>query len=306
MKKNNVLRSKGVPAYSPEVYIGSYVSGYNITLYKKHFTSYYEAIRSNFSMNAGFEGSFLNRFKGTFGYTNFHKTRTVYSASDTLGKDLNFAQNQIYARLTGSVFPGWEFSVFDHSAFYTEVQTEGFFGNRQSISTIKNEYDIGAGISKNGWKIRTGANFSLSNFSNSNQIRGEGYLIYLPYGNLNLYLTSGVMYQTDNDWGGTYQINEEIGLKLRKFLWLETGIVEGNSFLYVRNQGALMNNSFQIPATTIYGNFIILPGSRFVLMIAPFFSQNYLYSWYLNTYTRGDRLISNSAGATIKITYKIK
>ena len=305
-KKNAALKLLGNPVFSPLVYFGASASGYNITLYTKHYNSFYEAIKSNISMNAGFESYFLNRFKGTINYTNFHKYETYYTSSDTSGQYLNLVQNQIYFRLAGYVFPGWEFSVFDHSAFYSDIQTEGTFRNRQSIYIAKNEYNVGVGISKNGWKIRGGANFSLSNFSSSNQVRGEGYLTYLPYGNLNLYFTTGGMYQNDIYWGGTYQINEEIGLKVYKFLWFELGIINGNSFLYARNQGSFMNNSYLIPATSIYGNFIILPGKRLVISMTPFFNQNYLYSWNLSAYTKTDRLISNSAGASIKITFKIK
>ena len=304
-KKNNALKSLGNPVLSPAVYLGSSASGYDVPLHLNN-NLYYEAVKSSLSMNAGFETCFLSRFKGTFAFTHFMKTGTVYSADDVSGKDLNFNQNQVYAKLTGYVFPGWEFSGFGHIAFYTDAVTQGPPGNRRTINVAKTEYVYGAGISKNGWKIRTGANFSLSNFSNSNQIRGEAYLTYLPFGNLNLYLTSGWMGQTDTNWGGTYQVNEEIGLKVFKFLWLESGIIKGTSFLYARNQGSFMNNSFQIPATTIYGNFVILPGNHFVITITPLYIQNFLYSQDLTAYTMTDKQTSFSSGGTIKITYKIK
>ena len=304
-KKSNEIRSLETPGFSPTVYAGSAFAVYNVTLYKIH-KLYYEAIQNSLAINAGIESYFLNRFKGTVVYTSFHKNETVYSAVDTLGRAINFAQNQIYAKLDGYLFPGWTFSVFDHSAFYTDQVTQGPPFNRETINIAKAEYDFGVGVSKNGWKIRTGANLSFSYFSNSNQIRSEAYLTYLPFSNLNLYLTTGGMYQTDNNWGGTYQINEEIGFKVKKFLWIEAGVINGNSFLYARNQGSFMNNSFLIPATTIYGNFIILYGNHLIFTLTPFFTKNYIYSWNLNAYTRTDKLISNSAGANIKLTYKFK
>ena len=160
------------------------------------------------------------------------------------------------------------------------------------------------GISKNGWKIRSGVNISLSNFINSNQLRGEGYLTWLPAGNLNLYLTSGGMYQTDYNWGKTYQINQEIGFRIIKSLWMESGIIKGNSFLYARNQGYLMNNSFLIPTTTIYSSIIILPGKQLSITITPFLSENNIYSWDLKAYKRIDKLTLQSFGGSIKLTYK--
>ncbi|MCX6326967.1 MAG: hypothetical protein NT144_10030 [Bacteroidia bacterium] len=294
-KKNNILKSIGKPGLS-SVYAGSSASGSDVTLYKTN-NLYYEAVKSSLSFNAGFESYFSARFKGTFAYTNYHKTGTVYSVSDTSGIGLNFTQHQLYAKLNGYIFPGWEFSGFGHVAFYPYVTT-------QTQTNI--EYLGGLGIAKNGWKIRTGANLSFSNFSNSNQIRGEGYLTYLPFANLNLYFTSGGMYQSDKYWGGTYQINQEIGFKISKSIWLESGIIKGNSFLYARNQGYMINNSFQIPETTIYSNIILLPDKKFSITISPYYCKNQIYSWNLNSYLRTNKLNINSFGVAFKLTCKIK
>jgi hypothetical protein len=213
-------------------------------------------------------------------------------------------QNQVYARLAYFIFPGWEFSGFSHIAFYKDAVALPQQGTGSSTDISMTEYVGGMGISKNGWRIRAGVNFSFSNFSNSNQIRGEGYLTYLPSGNLNLYFTSGGMYQFDKNWGPTYQINQEIGFKIFNSLWMESGIVLGNSFLYARNQGYIFNNSFQTPATTIYGSVIILPGKKFSLTLTPFYSENQIYSWDLNAYTRTNKVTLNSFGGAIKLIYK--
>ncbi|MEI6047453.1 MAG: hypothetical protein WCS03_01015 [Bacteroidota bacterium] len=303
-KKNSTLKSSCKPSYS-EFYVGSYASVHDAVLYEKNSLNY-EAVKNSLSINAGFETYFLSRFKGTFAYTNFHKTGTVYSPSHPAGTDLNFTQNQVYAKLTGSIFPGWDFSGFAHFVLYTEAITVGPVGNRVTTNQIKTEYLGGVGISKNGWKIRTGANLSFSNFSNSNQIRGEGYFTWLPSGNLNLYLASAWLGQIDTNWGGTYQVSQEIGLKICKLLWMETGVVKGNSFLSARNQGFMINNSFQIPATTIYSNIIILPGKHFRLDITPYYVENQIYSWDLNAFSRTNKLNINSFGGSLKLIYKYK
>lgn len=303
-KKNNTLKSVPVPGLL-NIYARSTVTGYDVYLYKSN-SLYYESVKNSLSISAGFEGYFLNRFKGTFVYTNYRKSGTLYSASNTSGADLNFSQNQLYGKLTGYIFPGWEFSGFGHIAFYSDDLSAAPPGNQNPVTPGVIEYVTGAGVSKNGWKIRTGANFSISNFSSSTQLRGEGYFTWLPSGNLNLYLTLGGMYQNDKYWGGTYQVNQEIGFKIFKSLWFESGVVNGNSFLYSRNQGLTFNNSFQVPATTIYGNIIVLPAKHFSITITPFFTKNHLYSWNLNAYTRTNKLNINSFGGLIKLNYKFR
>lgn len=301
-EKNLSLKSLPVPGLS-DIYGGSSVSGSDVVLYKSN-SFYYESVKSSFSVNAGIEGFFLNRFKGTVLYTNYRKWGTYYSATDTAGTDLNFTQNQVYARLTGYIFPGWEFSGFGHVVFYPYPYYVQQQRNVNVFMQTKTEYTAGVGIAKNWWRIRAGADLSVSNFSNSSQMGIEGYLVYLPHGNTNLYFTSGGMYQSDSNWGNTYQINQEIGLRINKSIWLETGITKGNSFLYNRNFGCVINNSFQIPATSVYSNLVIMIGKHFNVDITPFYSENNLYSWNLNSYTRNSRLNISSFGCSIKLNYK--
>jgi hypothetical protein len=112
------------------------------------------------------------------------------------------------------------------------------------------------------------------------------------------------MGQTDKSWGGSYQIDQEIGIRVFKFLWLEAGILRGNSFLYARNMGSVMNNSFLIPATTIFGNIIILPGKKISITLTPFYNEYSAFSWDLSAFNRSNELILNSFGGAIKIIYK--
>jgi len=192
---------------------------------------------------------------------------------------------------------------FSHFAFYTEIIPAPRPFRQNSTVNQKGEYALGLGISKSGWKIRAGANFSVSNFENSNQIRGEGYLTCLPAGNLNLYFTTGGMLQNDTDWGNTFQVNEEAGLKLSRSIWLETGLVLGNSFHYVRDMGYFMNNSFMIPSATLFCNVILMQWKKITLNITPSYSRNKNYSWNLTSLYHDYELDPNSFGVAIKIIY---
>jgi hypothetical protein len=303
-KRNSSLRAQDLP-YSADFFVSTSGAVYDVFSYQTNYLDY-EAVKNNLSINAGVEAYFLKRFKGTLAFTNFNKSGTKFTPLNPSGKNLNFTQNQIYTKISSYLFPGWEFSGFGQIAFYSEGVAQGLPGNRFMVSQSITEFLGGVGISKNFWKIHIGTNISFSNFSNSNQIRGEGYFTWLPAGNLNLYLTSGWMGQTDINWGGTYQLSEEIGVKLFKSLWLESGLVKGNSFLYATNLGAMINNSFQIPATMIYSNLIILPGKRFKLTITPYYCENNIYSWDLTAYSRTDKQILNSFGGLIKLTYKYR
>ncbi len=291
--RTRIIKTTGNPGLA-EFYIVSTAAFYDVTLYSYN-NLYYESVKNSLNISGGFQGSLSDRIRLNIAFTNFRKAGTIYDSSVPTGKEFNFNQNQIYLKLTGMAFSNWELSGFGHAAFYNPVYDPG---------RLNTELLMGIGISNIGWKLRTGANFSLSNFGASNQIRSEGYLTYLPSGNLNLYFTTGGMYQADNNWGNTYQINQEIGFRILKSLWFETGLVKGNSFLYARNQGSMIDNSFQSPATIIYGNIIVLPWKKFAITISPFYIENANYSWDLNAYTRVARLDHSSFGGTLKLTYK--
>ena len=301
-KRNSTLRSISKHNLQ-EVYLGASIANYDVKYFDTRVDNY-EAVKNILSINGGFETMFSPNFKGTFAYSNLRKTGTTYSSVNTTGVNLDYSQNQLYFKLSGYKFPGWEFSGFGHVALYSVGASQSQHSGRNATKQIKTEYVGGLGILKNGWKVRAGVNASYSNFGSSSQIRGEGFLTYLPFGNLNFYLTTGGMYQTDKNWGETYQINQEIGFKLLKFFWVESGIVTGNSFLYSRNQGLLLNNSFQIPATTVFGNFIFLLGKKFSITISPYYNVNHIYTWNLNDFSRYDKLSLNSFGGSIKLTFK--
>jgi hypothetical protein len=277
-------------------------SGSDIFLYTSNARSY-ETIKNTFTLNAGFNAYLLKRFKTTIVYTNLRKTGTRYSSLYTGGIDMNFTQNQVYGKLAVNFFPGWELSGFSYVAFFSENTLLRIPPYESLTKQTRTEYTAGAGLAKNGWKVRTGINFSLSNFSGSDQKRGEAYLTFLPSGNLNLYLTSGGMLQNDKNWGTTWQVNEELGLKLFRYIWLESGIIFGNSFLYARNQGYFINNSYLIPQTTIYCNLIVAPGKRYIVTLSPYFCENKNYSWDLSVYNRTDELNPKSYGISIKLNY---
>jgi hypothetical protein len=304
-QKNNALRRQEISDAQTSVFIGSSVTGYDVTLFNKNRLEY-EAIKSSYNISAGIETGISKHLKATIAYTNFGKTGTTYTSVDSTGAKLNFNQNQVYAKLTGFVFSGWEFNGFGDFVFYSEklpVRRPGVIG---SVNSTKTEFLGGFGISKNGWKIRMGINISFSNFGNSDQFRSEGYLTFLPLGNLNLYLTAGGMYQNDAIWGNTYQFNGEFGIKILKNLWLESGIMKGNSFLYARSQGYSVNNSYLIPANVIYCNFILITRKKLSLTLTPYFADNMSYSWNLTSYYRTDKTTDSSYGVAIKLTYKIK
>jgi hypothetical protein len=289
--KNQSLRSAG-KSFDYAIFAGSAVSGFdqespvNTRLYR-------ESLKSTYSLYAGFEAAFLKRFSGTIAVTSFTKTGRYNSYESRTGTDFSLTQAQIYGKISAAFFPGWKISLFGNTAIYPSLQL---------TDTIIDEFTFGTGISKNWWKVRTGAEISVSNFSNSRQIREEGYIMWLPQGNLNLYITTGGMYQWDVNWGGSYQINGEAGYKISKNLWMETGFIMGNSFLYSRNQGYTMNNSFQIPSALFYTSFI-LPLRKIEITLSPFYAQYQNYSWNLISYTRTGKATVNSFGAGIKINY---
>ena len=262
---------------------------------QKNTSLYRESLKNSYDINGGFEASFLNRFKATVVLTEFTKTGTFHSIEKKTGAAFQVTQGQAYAKISASIFPGWEASLFGNTAIYPEVST--------TIDTVIYDINLGAGVTKSWWKIRAGTSVSFSNFGNSRQIREEGYVAWLPKGNLNLYFTAAGMFQSDKNWGNTYQANGEAGFRVLKNLWMEAGYVNGNSFLYTRNQGFILNNSFQIPGNYAYTNIILLPSGKITLAITPFYAQYRNYLWNLGTFTKSAEKNPISFGLGIKLTY---
>lgn len=306
-KRNSTLQSIAKPGLV-DLFAGGSITAYNGTSYIPSIVSnqYYEDVKDGLGFSAGLASYFSSHLKADFVYSRYQKSGTVYSSQSPAGRNLDFVQNQVYAKLTEYLFPGWAISGFGHLALYSDGRSVSQQGNGRSSKQTKTEYIGGVGLSKSGWKVRVGANVSFSNFSGSSQTRGEGYLTYLPFGNLNLYLTSGGMYQTDKHWGNSYQVNQEVGFKVFKFLWMELGVVGGDAFLYARNQGLAMNNSFQVPATTAYSNLIVLLGKHVSVNLSPYYSENNLYLWNFDTYSKTNRQAVNAFGCSFKLTYKIR
>lgn len=303
-KKNYMLKHLK-PSILSNTYLSTSASAYDAFFYSTN-SLYYEAMESNIGLSAGFESYFSPRLRGNFVYTYFSKKGKAYSSATPEGKPIDFGQNQLYARLTRLVFPGWEFSGFGHYAMYNDLfsSVQAGTGRRASRGKLISEFLGGIGITKSSWYFRGSVSASYSNFGNSSQLRGEGYMMYLPFANLNFYITAGGMHQTDTNWGSTYQINQEIGRRVCKYFWLEVGAIQGNAFLFARNQGIAVNNSYLIPSSSIYSNLIFLMGKRFSVTLTPYFSENHMYSWDLINYTRTDRVVVNSYGINLKINIK--
>lgn len=267
---------------------------------------YYEALSSSQSLDLGFNTYIGEKWLGTFAYKNFRKDGLMYSDAYPTGIEPDFTQNQIYGSFTRLFYPGWELSFFGHGAFYsgavTEVQTRG---NRFS-KELRTEFAEGISLSKRSWYVRGELGVSASNFSLSNQVRGEASFTVYPTGNLNLYITSSGMLQNDNKWGKTYQLNQDIGFKVTNFLWVESGVSKGNSFLNSRNRAFFVNNSYTVGNKSAYINLIFLLGKYANISLTTFYNNTYSYSWNFENFTRTNLQPADSYGAILSLTIKHK
>lgn len=294
-RKNNVLKSVKSGGIS-KAFIGSSYSAGDVLLYQTN-ALYYESVKSSFGMTAGFDAYTGNNSVISLAYTGLFKEGTVYSSSAPAGIDLNFRQNQFYGKVVLFPSEGLEFSGFGHIVSFNDVFTAGL---------RYTEFTGGAGVTLNGWKLRSGLNLSISNFGNSRQVRSEGFVTWLPSGNLNLYFTSGGMFQNDKYWGSTYQVNQVIGFRLADFLWIETGVMQGNSFLNVRNNGYSVNNSYQIPTVSAHSNLIFFPLKKISLTLTPYYNKFDVYSWDFTNVSRTGRANIDSFGCAFKLSFKIR
>ena len=285
------------------VYGGYSFNSYDVYKYSTNSLNY-EAIESVSALNAGTQFGMGEHMRGTVGFTNLNKKSTVYSSTDSTGKYGTLTQNQLYFRLNRFFERGWELYGFAHCLFYNTDNSTRTYGRRSSSSTTLNtEVLYGLGFTKKSWYVRGGASFYHSNYSSSTQLAAEGSLSVLPFGNLNLYTTVSGMFQHDKNWGNTYQSNVEIGSKVFKYLWVEAGLLKGNSFLYSRYQGSFVNNSFLIPQSSYYGSFII-PIKKITLTVTGNYTNNVLYSWDTTDYTRTLKVEKSSVGINTLLTIK--
>lgn len=302
-QKNNHLR--GLPLKeTPEISFGYSYVGYDVKKFQTNPLNY-EAIENLSVFNAGLSFNFTENAQGFLQYSNTRKVATFYSPSNPAGDYGTFKQNELYFRYKTIASEGWEVLGYTHWVFFTTESGSTSFGRRSSTINLASESLFGLSLVYNGWYLRSGLGINYSNFQNSKQLATEGYITYLPFSNLSLYSSISGYYQVDKNWGNTYQSSFELGFKVLKHLWFESGVRVGNSVLYSRNFGALLNNSFVMPSAMFYGN-LVIPTSRFTLRIAGVYSKIDNYSWDLVNYTKTSKVELNSYGINASLTIKFQ
>lgn len=272
---------------------GSSFAGFSKIAVGSNYT-YRELLNNSRSFDAGLEIRLRKRTSLTMNIESFSKSGIFYYSAMPSGADFRMTQLQAYGNLTISLNSGLNLSLFGTGVIYPDLLEAG---------KVKYEFNQGAGLSKKWWLIHAGTNLSHSNFGFSDQIRGEAYFTFLPYGNLKLYFTSTGMFQHDINWGQSFRLSQAAGFRISKLFWTEAGFIAGNSFLYSGSEGAIINNSFQVPVRQAWVNFIYLPSDRISITFTPFYTLYNNYGWLLDAFSSRAMHRINSAGLGIKIRY---
>lgn len=302
-QKNNHLKALSLTE-DPELGAGYTFMGYDVKKYQTNPLNF-EAIENLSVFNASLTFNFTEKARGILLYTNTRKMATFYSPSTPTGEFGTYNQNQFYFRYKRILSTGWDLSGYTHWVFFTNQNSTGAYGRRGSAFSLSTESLFGIGLTYSGWYVRTTLNAYYSNFAKSNQLATECSLSIFPFSNLNLYSTLSGLYQYDENWGNTYQVNFDLGFKVFKYLWVESGAMAGNSFLYSRSFGSVLNNSFIIPATNIYGS-LIIPTRKFSIRFGGNYSVINNYSWDLDNYIKTSKIELNSFGVNASLTIKIQ
>lgn len=302
-QKNNHLKALSLTE-DTELGVGFTFMVYDVKKYQTNPLNY-EAIENLSVFNASLTFNFTEVARGTLLYTNTRETATFYSSSSPAGEFGTYNQNQLYFRYRRMLSTGWDISGYTHWVFFANPNSTGSYGHRGSSSNFSTQSLVGIGLFYSGWYLRTSLNAYYSNFAKSNQLATECSLTIFPFSNLNLYSTLSGLYQYDENWGNTYQLNLDLGFKVFKYLWVESGAMVGNSFLYSRSFGSVLNNSFIIPATNIYGA-VLIPAPKFSIRLGGNYSVVNNYSWDLENYIKTSKVVLNSFGANALLTIKIQ
>ena len=248
--------------------------------------------------------------KGAFwglAYSNYRKQGVIYSQTYPSGGALNFAQHQLYSKLGKALANGYEVFGFAHAALYEGAPkvTQTWGGRSQMQTNYESDFLLGLGIAKRTALLGIQLNASYSNLVGTNQGRAEALLTVYPFQNLNLYTTTQGMYQFYSSWGKGYHISQVAGFKALKFMWVELGASTSNIPLYATNAGQQLNNSFQTPALSMFGQLSFYSKTGFNAHISAFRNTNYMYTWNLSSGTKSNKTENILNGFSISIGIKL-
>jgi tetratricopeptide (TPR) repeat protein len=187
-----------------------------------------------------------------YGYRFLSKNRFLFLHNDdgeyTL-PDNSFTQHQLYVNFNFRPADGWLISFsFNYLNLRTVIPTSAY-GNREFLVTASSG-DVTSYIMvrKDLPCFSFYGGFGLSGMNNFTQMQTDGGVVVYPFGNLNLYLGTGITYLMEGDLTGDIRQEEDIiwspflGFRIAGTLWGELFATTGNLSNYQSEKGWILYN----------------------------------------------------------------
>ncbi len=182
---------------------------------------------------------------------NIDNTKQIVIGNEVLNDNYNLYQNQIYTNINYRIYkgttiiPAFHFIMVDYKTLTSKYDTSEnkVLQERKEISF--NDYAISLAFDKkfNVFGFNIFANFSHLNNNLQKQL-GLSVNLY-PFGNLNFYTFSTFVFQNATN-NNNLIAEQNVGVKVLDFLWLESFATFGNLENYVEKNAFIIYNINEI------------------------------------------------------------
>lgn len=189
-------------------------------------------------------------------YTHLQKSYFLFSNIDGLpviDPDETVYLNQYYFGATTLLKPGLDLRLGVHYInLLNYVTTVSPPPRPRTVRTsVTNSDFVGsAAINRRLSFAETGISTSVSNLNSAAQLQQNAYLSLFPFGNLRLYSTSMVHYQSEKaeeqDWRRETIFTQKVGLKVTNRLWSEAFVDIGDQLNVVTDNGRTIFNDTDV------------------------------------------------------------
>jgi hypothetical protein len=187
----------------------------------------------------------------SYGKLNIDNTRQIVIGNEILNDNYNLYQNQMYANISyriskkATIIPAFHYILVDYKTLTSKYDTSKskVFQERKGIAL--NDYAISLAFDK---KVNVFGFNIFTNFSHLNNNYQKQFGLSLntyPYGNLNFYTLSTLVFQNTTNKNNLIA-EQSVGVKILDFLWLESFATFGNLENYVEKNAFVIYNINEI------------------------------------------------------------
>lgn len=214
-----------------------------------------QKIRQHFNyFSVNFENPVSADTKIFWGYSGIWIDNLVYKLDETnnpISFNQNVKQNQLYFKYTKQFAQGTNFSValnYIYSNFndYVLIRSQGLGGGSTNGMATINGHEVAGSLSfsKDISLFKLGVNTAVSTLNESFQVQPGINIVYYPFGNTNLYVSSDFIQQFEFDSNETrmdHIYKQAIGFRVSKF-YIEPYLSWGKLANYTQSNAFIIVN----------------------------------------------------------------